>query len=103
MTQPQRLEKQYFFDQPVIDAILNSITGLTMEVSVLKERLDTVERIMDEQGSVSRDLIEHYEASPELSKQRMKERMELVQTVLDPFKDCFAAAARTDTSNSNSS
>jgi len=98
MTTPKPLDKQHFFDQPVIDAMLNALTNLTMEVSVLRERLDTVERVMDEHGSVTRAQIEAYEASPSLAAARMKDRMALIQATLDPFKDCFAANRQTDLS-----
>ena len=100
MSRPERLEKQYFFDDPIIDAMLNSVTGLAMEVSVLRERLDTVERALNENGTVSREIIDSYEPDPAVSAERMKARMTIVQAVLDPFKECFSASGRASLSNS---
>ena len=100
MSGQTRLEKQYFFDDPVIDAVLNSVTGLAMEVSVLRERLDTVERALDKNGTVSREIIDSYKLDPAVSAERMKARMAIVQAALDPFKECFATSERTTLSNS---
>ena len=49
-----------FFDDPAADRMLSMLTALTAEVSVLRQRLDTVERLLDTQGTLSRADIEAY-------------------------------------------
>lgn len=49
-----------YFDAPENDRILSIVMALVAEVSVVRERLDTVERLLDEKGTISRDDIEQY-------------------------------------------
>ncbi len=50
-----------YFDDPAIDRLLSIVMALAGEVAVLKERQDTVERLLDAGGSISRADIEAYE------------------------------------------
>ena len=49
-----------FFADPTIDQMMTFIVELTTEVGVMRERLDTVERLLDTQGSVTRASLEAY-------------------------------------------
>lgn len=49
-----------YFDDPAIDRLLSIVLALTGEVSVLRERLDTVERLLEARGALSREDIERY-------------------------------------------
>lgn len=49
-----------YFDDPAIDRLLSLATALASEVSVLRERLDTVERLLEAGGSLERRAIEEY-------------------------------------------
>ena len=49
-----------YFDDPAQDRTLSIVLALAAEVSVLRERLDTVERLLDVKDSVSRADIEAY-------------------------------------------
>lgn len=50
-----------FFDDPVNDQLLAMIAALLGEVCVLRERLDTVERLAEQRGLWRREDIENYE------------------------------------------
>ncbi len=50
-----------YFADPAVDRVLSIVMALAGEVSVLRERLDTIERLLDANGSISRDDIETYE------------------------------------------
>lgn len=50
-----------YFDDPAIDRLYSLTLALAAEVSVLRERLDTVERLLDDTGVVRRADIEGYE------------------------------------------
>jgi hypothetical protein len=50
-----------YFEDPAIDRTLSILMALVGEVSVLRERLDTVERLLDSKGTISRADIEAYE------------------------------------------
>lgn len=49
-----------YFDDPALDRMLSMLMALMGEVSVLRERLDTVERLLEEKGGLSRADIETY-------------------------------------------
>jgi hypothetical protein len=49
-----------YFEDPAIDRTLSIVMAIAGEVSVLRERLDTVERLLDAKGTISRADIESY-------------------------------------------
>jgi hypothetical protein len=50
-----------YFDTPESDRTLSIVLALMAEVSALRERLDTVERLLDAHGTIRRGDIEAYE------------------------------------------
>ena len=59
-----------FFADPAVDQMMTFFLELMTEVSVIRERLDTVERLLDEKGSVSRADIEAYRADTGVEAER---------------------------------
>jgi hypothetical protein len=49
-----------YFEDPAIDRTLSIVMALVAEVSVLRERLDTVERLLETKGTINRSDIETY-------------------------------------------
>lgn len=49
-----------YFDDPALDRMLSMLMALVGEVSVVRERLDTVERLLESRGSITRADIEAY-------------------------------------------
>jgi hypothetical protein len=49
-----------YFDDPALDWLYSTVFALAAEVSALRERLDTVERLLDAKGTLSREDIENY-------------------------------------------
>jgi hypothetical protein len=49
-----------FHEDPAIDRLLSLTMALVGEVSVLRERIDTTERLLEAKGSISRADIEGY-------------------------------------------
>ena len=49
-----------YFDDPAIDQVMTFLLELMAETSALRERVDTIERLLDEKGSISRADIENY-------------------------------------------
>lgn len=52
-----------YFDAPESDRLLSMLLALASDVAVLRERLDTVERLLDANGTVTRAAIEAYRPS----------------------------------------
>jgi hypothetical protein len=49
-----------YFDDPAIDRVLSITMAVAGEVAVLRERLDSIERLLDEKGTISREDIEAF-------------------------------------------
>ena len=50
-----------FFEEPALDRLYSTVFALAAEVSALRERQDTIERLLDQNGSLRRSDIETYE------------------------------------------
>ncbi len=81
MSEPQvKLPRQskgkrpYFFDDPAIDQMMTFVIELTAEVSVAFDRLDTVERLLESMGTISRRDIENYRPSDAVEAERVARR-----------------------------
>ena len=55
-----RGKRPHFFDDPAIDQLMTFLIELTTEVSVIRERLDTVEILLERDGAVTRAAIEAF-------------------------------------------
>ena len=59
-----------FFDDPVNDQLLAMLTALLCEVCVLRERLDTVERLAEQRGLWQREDVDRYQPDPAAERSR---------------------------------
>jgi len=71
-----------FFDDPAIDQVMTFVLELATELAVVRERLDTVERLLDQKTSVSRADIEAYRADPQVAEERAAWREAYLNRVL---------------------
>jgi hypothetical protein len=69
------------FDSPDIDQMMTFVIELTTEVSVLTDRLNTVEQLLDTHGTISRQDIENYIPDPQIEAQRVESRKGLIKRV----------------------
>ncbi len=63
-------KRSRFFDDPATDQMMTFFLELMAEVSALRERLDTVERLLEAKGSITRDDIEAYQPSAAVEAER---------------------------------
>jgi hypothetical protein len=59
-----------YFEDPAVDRLLSITMALAGEVSVMRERMDTVERLLDAKGVISRADIESYAPDRAAGKER---------------------------------
>jgi len=71
-----------FFEDPSLDQMMTFLLELTTEVAVLRERQDTVERLLDSHGSVTRAAIEAYQPSAAIEQERAAWRDAYLKRVL---------------------
>lgn len=84
---PQRLRREpkgrraQFYADPAVDQLWAVVTAITAEVSVAFDRLDTLERLLERDGSVTRAAIEAYRPDEAASGERARNREELIARV----------------------
>lgn len=59
-----------YFDDPEDERMLSILMAVVGEVSVLRERMDTVERLLESKGSITRADIDSYEPDREAAYER---------------------------------
>ncbi len=82
MTKIAKGKRPVYLDSPQIDKLLAIVMALTGEVSVLHERLDTIERLLEIKGILSITEIEAYEPDTKVTKEREQWRAEYIARVL---------------------
>ncbi|MEM9837777.1 MAG: hypothetical protein AAF830_01345 [Pseudomonadota bacterium] len=63
-------KRPWFFTNPDTERVMNITLALMQEVAVVRERLDTVERLLERDGSVTRESIEAFSPSKEEAEER---------------------------------
>lgn len=70
-----------FHDGPTKDQLLSMVMALTVEVSILRERLDTHERVSEAKGGFGTSDVEAYNADNEANAQRSSLRSRIMHKV----------------------
>lgn len=71
-------ERPFFFDNPDVDKLLAMLMGLAGEVSVMRDRMDTIERLAAERGLFNAADIETFAPNAEVLQQRAARRQEML-------------------------
>lgn len=71
-----------FFDDPAIDQVMTFFTELMTELSVLRDRVDTLEKVLEDNSIIAPAAVESYQHSEESERRRSRARKEFLQRVL---------------------
>lgn len=71
-----------YFDDPAQDRTLSILLAVVGELSVVKERIDTVERLLQNKGTICRADIEAYQPDPDAAYERALMTKEFVARVM---------------------
>ena len=74
-----------FFPDPNVDRVLGVVMELAAEVYVLRDRLTTVERVLERGGSLDRAELESYQPTADERAQRLVECNALIARILAPM------------------
>jgi len=74
-----------FFDDPMIDHLLRAVVTLTMELSVTRDRLRSLEAIMAEAHQLDPAALDTRKVPAAEERQRVEARTKLVKDVLGPM------------------
>jgi hypothetical protein len=75
-----------FFEDPAIDQLFAIVTALAAEASVAFDRIDTLERLLEQQGTLPSGAVEAYRPSEHALDARRQQREELLQRVFGVFE-----------------
>lgn len=82
MSRKAKGKRPTFFKNPEVDRILAIVMAVAGELSVLRDRLDTIERIAARKGVLSRDEIEGFAVDEAVEGERQQWREEYLERVL---------------------
>ncbi len=92
-------KRPHYFDDPALDRMLSIVLAVVGEVSVLRERMDTIERLLDANGVISRADIEAYEPDRDAAFARGLAAKEYIARVMRGLQqDMEAMAAKAEPS-----
>lgn len=74
-----------FFSDPVVDHLIRAVVSLTMELSVTRDRLRSVEKILSRDGLDVSIAIDNLALSEAEDAARRSEHERLVKSILCPF------------------
>ncbi len=87
---PKGKRPQYFED-PAVERMMSILMAVVGEVSVMKDRLDTVERLLEAKGTISRADIEAYHPDRDAAYERALGTKEYIARVMRGVQQQFDA------------
>lgn len=85
-----------YFDDPALDRLYSLTMALAAEVSVLRERQDTLERLLEEGGTLRREEIESYEPARQAAQERGLATRAYLARIMRGFQQEVEAMAADD-------
>jgi len=80
-------KRPHFYDDPAVDQLWAIILALSGELSVTYDRLDTVERLLDQHGLLKRDMIEDYAPDATADAERKQRREEYIARIFRVIRE----------------
>lgn len=89
-------KRPYFFEDPDVERVLSITMAVAGELAVVRQRLDTIERLLDEKGVVTREDVETYVPDSEAAVERGRWTEEYLARVLRIVQQETEAIERPD-------
>ncbi|WP_298334982.1 hypothetical protein [uncultured Erythrobacter sp.] len=85
-----------YFEDPALDRLYSTVFALAAEVSALRERQDTIERLLETNGVLRREDIESYEPDREAGEERGLATRAYVSRIMRGFQQHVEAMEADD-------
>lgn len=85
-----------YFDEPALDRLYSTVFALAAEVSALRERQDTLERLLEARGTLTRAEIEDYVPDREAGRERGLATQAYIARIMRGFQQEVEAMAASD-------
>jgi len=90
-------KRPYFFDDPAVERVLNITMAVSMELAVARERVDTLERLLESKGVLTREDIESYvPTSKSIEQQRQQWHSEYISRIMRVIQQSMEELANPD-------
>ena len=76
-----------FLGDPVLDRMMKVVLALSQELYVLRDRMRTIERLLDEKKVITRSDIDDYMPDPQTQSQILGERDAYIERLFSPLSD----------------
>ena len=76
-----------FYSEAGVDQLYGIVTALAAELWAARERIDTLERVLEQAGAMPPDAVEGFAPGPELAARRQQEREAFIQRVYQVLED----------------
>jgi len=80
-------KKPQYFQDPAVDKLLAMVLTLTQELSVTRDRVDTLERLIEQHGLFDQADLDKFELSDEAMAARSRSRSACIARVLKVIQD----------------
>ncbi len=75
-------KRPYFFRDPDVERVLSITMAVAAELAVLRQRLDTLEALLEARGSITKADVERFEPTPAQQAERGRWTQEYIARVL---------------------
>ncbi|MEQ8734501.1 MAG: hypothetical protein RIC29_06235 [Rhodospirillaceae bacterium] len=75
-------KRPYFFDDPAVERVLSITMAVATELAVTRERLDTVERLLEDGVPVTKANIDSYRPDDDASRERQQWHADYIARIL---------------------
>jgi hypothetical protein len=82
---PARGRRPQFFEDAAIDQLYAVMLEMAAELSAARDRIDTLERLLDQQGVLGRELVEGFEPDAQIEAERAQRREEYLDRLFRVF------------------
>jgi hypothetical protein len=90
-------KRPFFLDDPAVERVLSVTMAIATELAVTRERLDTVERLLEQKKPITKKNIDNYLATDEIAKERQEWQSDYIARILRIFHQEIDAAREKDT------
>ena len=75
-------KRPQYFDDPAVDKLHLMLMAVIEELSVSKDRIDTIERLIENKGLFKREKIEQFKPDIKAEQERTKKRLEYINRIM---------------------
>ena len=75
-------KRPQYFEDPAVDKLHLMLMAVMEELSVTKDRMDTIERMIEDKGLFKRNSIDNFKPTPEAEIERTQQRLQYISRVM---------------------